>query len=148
MIIYTPPQPATSVPVIDLAGASSTMSARVRRWRSRSTRLAATLVSSMSPIMASPLRLLRECSRSRSFFALPLANRMLLDMKKSPSSGYEPMSAQVLDSQDATSERAPPDLKESFYCGQDLPDDHPLVMRKIRGYGHNQWPGPAAHARA
>jgi isopenicillin N synthase-like dioxygenase len=63
-------------------------------------------------------------------------------MSKSPATaGYEPIGGQRLDSQDANAEIAPPDLKESFYCGMELPEHHPLAMRNLRGFGHNQWPG-------
>jgi isopenicillin N synthase-like dioxygenase len=62
-------------------------------------------------------------------------------MKQSPSTaGYEPMGTQVLDSQDANAEKAPPDLKEGFFYGMELADDHPWAQKKIRGFGHNQWP--------
>ena len=50
------------------------------------------------------------------------------------------MGGQRLDSQDPLAEKAPPDLKETFYCGVDLPDEHPLAQKKWRGVGHNQWP--------
>ena len=55
-------------------------------------------------------------------------------------SGYKPIGGQTLDSQDADTEKAPPDLKESFYCGAELADDHPVALRQWRGLGHNQWP--------
>ena len=78
---------------------------------------------------------------AKLFFDLPLEEKCSIEMKKSPTAaGYEPLGAQRLDSQDATSEVAPPDLKETFYCGMELADDHPWAIRRIRNFGHNQWP--------
>jgi isopenicillin N synthase-like dioxygenase len=37
-------------------------------------------------------------------------------------------------------DKAPYDLKESFQCAMELPDDHPLARSGMRGFGHNQWP--------
>jgi isopenicillin N synthase-like dioxygenase len=78
---------------------------------------------------------------ARRFFALPLEAKLALHMKRSPSTaGYEPMGTQVLDSQDAAADKAPPDLKEGFFYGMELPDDHAWAKKKIRGFGYNQWP--------
>jgi isopenicillin N synthase-like dioxygenase len=78
---------------------------------------------------------------AKRFFDLPEAEKRAIDMKLSPSTaGYEPIGGQVLDSQDANAAAAPADLKEGFYAGVELPDDHPMARLRIRGYGHNQWP--------
>jgi isopenicillin N synthase-like dioxygenase len=134
MILYSPPRPATHVPVIDLAG-----------WRDADRRRALA-------------RALREACRDTGFFyvrnhgipqelieaqfacaarffALPLERKLQLHMNRSRSfAGYEPLAAQTLDTD------SPPDLKESYYYSCDLPDDHPCVVAGIRGYGANQWP--------
>ena len=82
-----------------------------------------------------------QFAAARAFFALPLEDKLAIHMRQSPSTaGYEPIGGQSLDSQDSDSEKAPPDLKETFYCCLELPQDHPLSLRKMRGYGHNQWP--------
>ena len=82
-----------------------------------------------------------QFAAARAFFALPLADKLAIHMRQSPSTaGYEPMGGQSLDSQDPDSEKAPPDLKETFYSCLELPAEHPLSLRKLRGYGHNQWP--------
>jgi isopenicillin N synthase-like dioxygenase len=86
---------------------------------------------------------------AKRFFDLPLADKLALDMKKSPTTaGYEPIGRQRLDSQDSAADVAPPDLKESFYCVMELPDDHPLALRLLRGFGHNQWPAALPEFRA
>ena len=78
---------------------------------------------------------------SRAFFESPLPLKTALDMRNSASSsGYE-SGMQQLDSQTADAEKAPPDLKESFGFGMDLPDDHPWALKRTRNYGHVQWPG-------
>ena len=75
---------------------------------------------------------------ARRFYELPLERKLAIHMKNSPSTaGYEPIGGQILDSQDANAEKAPPDLKESFYCAMELADDHPWARKKIRGFGHN-----------
>jgi isopenicillin N synthase-like dioxygenase len=82
-----------------------------------------------------------QFAAAKAFFDLPLDQRMAIHMKNSPATaGYEPIGGQVLDSQDDSTEQAPPDLKESFYCGLELAADHPLSLRPSRCFGHNQWP--------
>lgn len=150
MIIYTPAIPTTRVPVIDFADASSgSMDKRhaVAFEVHKACREVGFFYIANHGVASSQVEAMFHLSRR--FFDLPLDLRMALDMRNSPSSaGYEPMGAQTLDSQDTDSEKAPPDLKESFYCGQELPDDHPLSLRRIRGYGHNQWPHALPELRA
>jgi isopenicillin N synthase-like dioxygenase len=82
-----------------------------------------------------------QFAAAKQFFDLPLETKLRIHMKLSTSTaGYEPIGGQTLDSQDPDAEKAPPDLKESFYCGLELPDDHPIALKKWRGLGHNQWP--------
>jgi isopenicillin N synthase-like dioxygenase len=77
---------------------------------------------------------------SARFFSLPAVEKRALNMKQSPgASGYE-SGEQQLDSQTADAAKAPPDLKESYSFGMDLPDDHPWALKRMRNYGHVQWP--------
>ena len=77
----------------------------------------------------------QQFALAERFFALPQAAKEAIDMRRSPAlRGYEAIGTQTLDAQ------ARPDLKESFYCGYDYPDDHPYVLRGVHSYGHNQWP--------
>lgn len=149
MIIYTPPQPAKSIPVIDLAGAFSPAADDRRKvaWEiHKACRETGFFYVSNHRV---PEELIAaQFAWAQRFFDLPLEEKMALHMKKSrTTAGYEPIGGQVLDSQDPNSELAPPDLKESFYCGMELPDDHPLSVACIRGYGHNQWPPSLAGFR-
>jgi len=135
MHIYTPPSPATFIPVIDLAGTIEDAAAAVHR-ACRDTGFFYIANHGVPAELVAA-----QFDAASRFFDLPLEEKMRIDMKKSPTTaGYEPMGGQRLDSQDPNAEKAPPDLKETFYCGRDLPDDHPLAQKKWRGVGHNQWP--------
>jgi isopenicillin N synthase-like dioxygenase len=142
MIVYTPPKAVTSIPVVDLAGSFSG-DAEARRkvaWEIHKA-CRETGFFYVSNHRVPDALVAAQFEWAARFFALPLAEKMALDMKHSKShSGYEPIGGQWLDSQDATSEVAPPDLKESFYAGNELPDDHPFAREGRRGFGHNQWP--------
>jgi isopenicillin N synthase-like dioxygenase len=140
MRIYTPPKPAALVPVIDLQADASFghIDRKTIGWEiHKACRETGFFYVSNHGV---PKSLIDDQFRwTRSFFDLPLDDKLALHMKHSPSrAGYEPVGGQVLDSQDG-SEKAPPDLKESFYIGVELPADK-LIGEPMRGYGYNQWP--------
>ena len=142
MHIYTPPQPATSVPVIDLGPAFSSdiEKRKAVAWEihkaCRDTGFFYVINHGISQDLVDA-----QFEWAKRYFDLPLERKMAMHMKLSPSTaGYEPIGGQVLDSQDADAENAPEDLKESFYCGLALPDDHPYAVANLRSFGHNQWP--------
>jgi len=140
MIVYTPPRAAKSIPVVDLA-ASRAADAIGRACRDTGFFYVANHGVPQALIDA-------QFEHARRFFALPLDRKLAIHMKKSAATaGYEPIEGQVLDSQDASAEKAPPDLKESFYCGMELPDDHPWAKRRMRSFGHNQWPDEGGNMR-
>ncbi|GAA5235521.1 isopenicillin N synthase family oxygenase [Verticiella sediminum] len=72
---------------------------------------------------------------SRAFFQQPMAAKLALDKKHSPCNrGYEPLRAQTLEA------GAPPDVKESYYIGAEIPADDPRVLAGRFNTGPNQWP--------
>ena len=136
MVIYTPPQAAKHIPVLDLAPSftDSPVERRAVAWEMhkacrdvgffyvRNHGVAADLISA-------------QFDSAKKFFDLPLQERTAVGMSNSRNrAGYEGIGGQTLDTD------APPDLKESFYTNNDLPDDHPYVAAGARGYGGNQWP--------
>ena len=133
MIVYTPPGPAKTIPVVDFSGAD------VPREIHKACRETGFFYAANHGVPQSLIA--AQFSAARRFFALPAEQKLALHMKRSASTaGYEPMGTQVLDSQDAAAEKAPPDLKEGFFYGMELADEHPWARKQIRGFGHNQWP--------
>jgi isopenicillin N synthase-like dioxygenase len=142
MHLYTPPKPADSIPVVNLEGSFSPDRKERENvaWEiHKACRETGFFYVSGHRIDKELVE--RQFSWARRLFSLPLDEKLLLDMHNSPTAGgYEPIGGQVLDSQDETAPAAPPDLKESYYWNSNLPDDHPLVIAKTYGFGHNQWP--------
>lgn len=142
MLIYSPPSTLTAVPVIDLKGGVRS-SAAERRAIAAEIRDACQNIGFFYIVNHGvPDELIqKQFDWTARFFALPMDEKMPLHMRKSPTTaGYEPIAEQRLDSQDTSSDAAPPDLKESYYCGMEVPDTHAFAKRRVRGIGHNQWP--------
>lgn len=84
----------------------------------------------------------RQFDLARRLFELPAARRQALSIRHSPiMRGFEGLGEQTLDA------AMKPDLKESFYCGMEWPEDHPFVKAGYQTYGPNQWPAELPDAR-
>ncbi|UTD27721.1 isopenicillin N synthase family oxygenase [Bradyrhizobium sp. WD16] len=126
----------TSLPLIDIAGLSSSDPAR-RRAVGAALREAC-LDKGFLYVTGHgiPAGLIDAVfAEARQFFALPQAVKAAVDKSRSLCNrGYEPLKAQTLEA------GAPPDLKESFYIGADLPLDDPRVAARRFNRGPNLWP--------
>ncbi len=129
-------QPAAALPVVDIAGLDSPDPA-ARAAVGAAIRAACLDKGFMYVVghgVDAGLRA-QVLDRAAAFFALPEAEKMAVSMALSPCNrGYEPIRGQTLEA------GAPPDLKESFYTGEDLPPDDPRVVAGKFNHGPNQWP--------
>jgi isopenicillin N synthase-like dioxygenase len=141
MLVYQPPLAPKNIPVVDLTPSFSGDMARIDSVAAaihRACREMGFFYVSHHGIDQSLIEDTFEYSAR--FFSLPTEAKRALNMKNSPTvAGYE-CGDQQLDSQTAGAEKAPPDLKESFAFGMELPASHLLSQKRIRNYGHNQWP--------
>jgi isopenicillin N synthase-like dioxygenase len=71
----------------------------------------------------------------KSFFALPLEEKLELDMKKNKyNRGYERHGSQMLEANTA------PESKEGIYFGEHLDPENPRVLRGDHNCGPNLYP--------
>jgi isopenicillin N synthase-like dioxygenase len=132
MIIYTPPGDARDIPVIDLAPARSSDLAdrKAIAWEiHKACRDTGFFYVENHGV---PEELLSgQLAQARRFFALPLEEKMKLDMSRNRGpSGYEAMKLQTLDL------GSPPDLKEGFQFHREADS-----QSTDQGYrGANLWP--------
>ena len=144
MIVYTPPKPADSIPVIDL-GPSFSDDLDVRKavaWEIHKT-ARDTGFFYISNHGVSQQMMDGQLNLARSFFALPAEEKLKVDAKHSTCMrGYELPGVQTLD------DGSPPDLKEGFLIGCDLDEDHPYVRQGVPNCGANQWPAQPDKFRA
>ena len=92
-----------------------------------------------------PAILQRLEAASRRFFALPLADKMEIEMARGGRAwrGYFPVGGELTSGK--------PDIKEGLYIGTELPADHPRVRAGWPLHGANLWPAavpelaPAVH---
>ena len=124
------------IPIIDVAGLRSAhpadRSAVGSALRSASIRSGFFYVTNHGIPETLRETVLREAVR---FFALPQEEKGKVDSSLSRCGrGYEPLRNQQLE------HGAPPDVKEGFQIGVDLPPDHPRVIAGVFGQGPNLWP--------
>jgi isopenicillin N synthase-like dioxygenase len=127
---------ATSLPVIDIAGLRSPQVAD--RMAVAAEIRAACLDKGFFYIRnhgVSPDLQTRLFSAMKRFFALAEDEKSAIDKKRvNTQRGYEPLRRQTLEP------GTPPDLKEGFQMGADLPPDHPSIVGGRYGAAPNQWP--------
>lgn len=125
-----------NLPVVDVSGLQSPDSA-ARRAVGDQMRAACLDLGFMYIIGHGVDETLRRAvfEQAAEFFARPENEKLALNMELSPCNrGYEALGGQTLEAD------APPDLKEGFYVGEELPLDHPRVRACQFNLGPNQWP--------
>src|SRR6202008_4708498 len=136
MILYTPAKLADHIPIVDLADSCSPALERREAiaWEiHKACRDVGFFYVVNHGVPADLIQ--NQIEAAKEFFAMPLEAKMAIDLAKSGAMrGYEPMAIQALD------EGSPPDLKEGFMFGRELPEEHPLRVRKVVDEGDNQWP--------
>lgn len=144
MIVYTPPKAAAFIPVVDFAGSFSTdpKDRKTVAWEihkaCRDTGFFYATHHGVRPELMN-----RQLDLAREFFALPIEEKLEVDMRRSRYlRGYDAMTAQTLD------EGSPPDLKEGFMASNDLDENHPIPQPEVKQTGVNQWPRNPPHLRA
>ncbi|PXW23162.1 isopenicillin N synthase family dioxygenase [Paraburkholderia caballeronis] len=135
--------PRTSLPVIDVAGLASG-DPRVRA--AVGAALHAACIDKGFFYISNhgvPRELIDDArNEAELFFGQDEADKRLVDKALSfCNRGYEPLRGQVLEA------GTPPDLKEGFYIGNELPLDHPRVVARAFNCGPNQWPPQRAAFR-
>lgn len=143
MIIYTPPKPAEFIPIVDL-GPSFSNDAAARKAVAWELHKAAvdTGFFYIENHGVSQEMMDGQIALAKSFFDLPLSEKRKIDVSNSNCTrGYEEPGLQTLD------DGSPPDLKEGFLIGNDLPADHPYVLASVPNCGANQWPEKPAGFR-
>jgi isopenicillin N synthase-like dioxygenase len=135
MSIQTTDFARPELPVIDISGLTGTVTERnaiARKLKVACTDTGFFYVTGHGVTTELIGRVFRQ---SQIFFALPVEQKLALVKDKSPCRrGYEPLRVQTLEP------GTPPDLKEGFQMGLDLPADHPAVANDPGHHGANQWP--------
>ena len=133
MRIYTPPRPAAVIPVIDISGPPAAVGKAIGKVCREIGFFYIAGHGVPEELIA------RQFAAAKAVLDTPLAEKQALHMKNSPAgAGFEPIGAQILDSQEDGGDLAPVDLKESFYCTTNLPSEN--ARTQARTSGHNQWP--------
>ena len=133
MRIYTPPRPAAVIPVIDISGPPAAVGKAIGKVCREIGFFYIAGHGVPEELIA------RQFAAAKAVLDTPLAEKQALHMKNSPAgAGFEPIGAQILDSQEDGGDLAPVDLKESFYCTTNLPAEN--ARTQARTSGHNQWP--------
>ncbi len=142
MHLYTPSKAPTFIPIVDLADTQTVGGpARDRAAQDIHRACRETGFFYIANHGTDQKLIDDQFAMAKQFFDLPMEDKMRLSLRSNPAAvGYEPIGGQKLDSQDPTKEAAPPDLKESFNWGTDVPPDHPYALAGYRGYGANRAP--------
>lgn len=127
---------ANTLPIIDVSGLSSSKKAD---RQAVADRIRAACINNGFFYIANhgiPAGLVEAVKdQARQLFDLPDdAKRGIAKSLSNCNRGWEPLKAQALDP------TAPPDLKENFYLGLELPADHPSVVAGKFNHGPNLWP--------
>ncbi|HKT86368.1 MAG TPA: 2-oxoglutarate and iron-dependent oxygenase domain-containing protein [Novosphingobium sp.] len=136
MIVYTPPRPAETIPVIDLEPSfgSDLAQRKAVAWEIHKTARDTGFFYIKNHGVPQAM-MDGQLNLARSYFALPMEEKMKLDARQFPCTrGYEVMGLQTLD------DGSPPDLKEGFLLGLDLDENHPYRRDGVPNCGPNQWP--------
>ena len=112
MHVYTPPKPASNIPIVDLAGGR----AGIAQVRSRAAQDVHRACRENGFFYVSNHGIARELidrqfEMAQRFFDLPVEHKTPLSQRLNRAAvGYEPIGGQKLDSQDATKASAPPPI--------------------------------------